>query len=539
MALHHKLCHVLGGCSACRIPRPMRCPAARRRLQRGGGGRAAGAGRAALGGGEPGAALHGLARARSARRWRCATSAWPRPTSTGRPTSRWRAPYRNPRPSSARAIRALLGGGLGGRAAGGMRLAGRKIAVVGAGIGGLAAATALAQRGARVTALRAGDGARPRWAPGSRSRRTAWPCWRRSGCARRRRSAGEPARGGRAARPSRRAAGGAACRSGSRVARYGRPYWQFHRADLLARARRRRRRGRGRAPARDAVVAVDARGATAFACGRRRRSSTTPSRGRGRRRALGHARGRHFAGGAAALHRPRRLAGAGSGRAAAAPGRRSRAVTMGPGRHLVSYPLRGGRLVNFVAVEERAAWTAEGWTAPDDPATCAAPSPAGTARRGRCSRRWRSASSGASSTTRRCRAGRAGRLALLGDACHPMLPFLAQGATMALEDAWVLAAALDRADDPARRPRRLRGRAAAADAPGPAGGGAERAALSPAPRPARAGATRAARASRLAPGLLASRFDWLFGHDVTARRVARDPDGLSRQRRTPGGTKTS
>ncbi|MEE3098629.1 MAG: FAD-dependent monooxygenase, partial [Pseudomonadota bacterium] len=42
-------------------------------------------------------------------------------------------------------------------------------------------------------------------------------------------------------------------------------------------------------------------------------------------------------------------------------------VWMGPRRHLVTYPLREGRLLNFVAVEERAAWTAEGWSAPGDP----------------------------------------------------------------------------------------------------------------------------------------------------------------------------
>ncbi len=35
-----------------------------------------------------------------------------------------------------------------------------------------------------------------------------------------------------------------------------------------------------------------------------------------------------------------------------------------------------------------------------------------------------------------------GRVVLLGDAAHPMLPFLAQGASMAIEDGWVLAAAL-------------------------------------------------------------------------------------------------
>ena len=43
-----------------------------------------------------------------------------------------------------------------------------------------------------------------------------------------------------------------------------------------------------------------------------------------------------------------------------------------------------------------------------------------------------------------------GRITLLGDAAHPTLPFLAQGAAMAIEDACVIARALERyADDPA------------------------------------------------------------------------------------------
>ena len=41
-----------------------------------------------------------------------------------------------------------------------------------------------------------------------------------------------------------------------------------------------------------------------------------------------------------------------------------------------------------------------------------------------------------------------GRVTLLGDACHPMLPFLAQGAAMAIEDAVVLADRLHRLVDP-------------------------------------------------------------------------------------------
>ena len=40
---------------------------------------------------------------------------------------------------------------------------------------------------------------------------------------------------------------------------------------------------------------------------------------------------------------------------------------MGAGRHLVSYPLRGGTLRNIVAVEERRQWADEGWALRDDP----------------------------------------------------------------------------------------------------------------------------------------------------------------------------
>ena len=42
-------------------------------------------------------------------------------------------------------------------------------------------------------------------------------------------------------------------------------------------------------------------------------------------------------------------------------------VHMGAGRHLVSYPLRGGTLRNIVAVEERRRWVEEGWSLRDDP----------------------------------------------------------------------------------------------------------------------------------------------------------------------------
>ena len=112
-------------------------------------------------------------------------------------------------------------------------------------------------------------------------------------------------------------------------------------------------------------------------------------------------------------------------------------IHMGPGRHVVSYPLPGG-LRNIVAVEERAAWADEGWSFTDHPSNLRAAFAAFSPRvrgwleqvdtcylwglfRHRVADRWVS-----------------GHQVLLGDAAHPTLPFLAQGANLALEDAWVL-----------------------------------------------------------------------------------------------------
>ena len=120
---------------------------------------------------------------------------------------------------------------------------------------------------------------------------------------------------------------------------------------------------------------------------------------------------------------------------------------VGPGRHFVSYYLRGGSLVNFVAVEQRLDWRSESWHEPGDIGQLR------TAFSG-----WHPQVTELLDAADECflwalfdRKPLArwtdGNVALLGDACHPMLPFLAQGAAMAIEDAYALAANLDKHDD--------------------------------------------------------------------------------------------
>jgi salicylate hydroxylase len=116
---------------------------------------------------------------------------------------------------------------------------------------------------------------------------------------------------------------------------------------------------------------------------------------------------------------------------------------LGPGRHVVHYPVAGGRLLNVVAVE-RARAPIEGWSAQGDPAEIQA-AHAGSAPALRALvaapeawARWPLLDLPVGTMAR-------GRLALVGDAAHPVLPFLAQGAALAVEDAAVLAACLGRA----------------------------------------------------------------------------------------------
>lgn len=123
----------------------------------------------------------------------------------------------------------------------------------------------------------------------------------------------------------------------------------------------------------------------------------------------------------------------------------------GPGRHFVHYYVRGGQFVNCVAVVEKDGWEVESWTERgdiselradfagwhDDIATLiGAMDPNACFKWALFDRppmlRWGEE-----------------RVTLLGDACHPTLPFMAQGAVMAIEDAAVVAGCLSVAPDPA------------------------------------------------------------------------------------------
>jgi salicylate hydroxylase len=116
---------------------------------------------------------------------------------------------------------------------------------------------------------------------------------------------------------------------------------------------------------------------------------------------------------------------------------------MGPNAHLVAYPIAGGRQINVVAVLP-GTWNRPGWSAPGEVAdikTIFASSPwPGAARMliGAVDewRKWAlfTMPGGGEWTS--------GTVALLGDAAHAMLPFAAQGAGMAIEDAAVLAKCL-------------------------------------------------------------------------------------------------
>jgi salicylate hydroxylase len=124
---------------------------------------------------------------------------------------------------------------------------------------------------------------------------------------------------------------------------------------------------------------------------------------------------------------------------------------LGPHGHVLHYPVRRGELMNFISIVERDDWQVESWIVAGNRDELAAdfrdwhpdvhifidaidtPYKWALLARGPM-QRWSE-----------------GRITLLGDACHPTLPFLGQGAVMAIEDAYVVAACLAKYPDEPER----------------------------------------------------------------------------------------
>jgi salicylate hydroxylase len=186
-------------------------------------------------------------------------------------------------------------------------------------------------------------------------------------------------------------------------------------------------------------------------------------------------------------------------------------LRLGPSAHLVQYPLREGKLINLVAVIE-AGWRGEPSEHPWD----------GAADRPALARAFAGWSPRARALIHNAESWRAwplfhrepmsnyadGRVALVGDAAHAMVPFLAQGAAQAIEDAGTLADRLRGSSDiPAALASYSRARA-------PRAGRVQREALSQARIYHMSGPFALARdlAMRtLGAERLLARYDWLYG----------------------------
>ena len=121
----------------------------------------------------------------------------------------------------------------------------------------------------------------------------------------------------------------------------------------------------------------------------------------------------------------------------------------GPRRHFVHYYVRGGALVNCVCVVEKRGWEVESWTQRGELAELRADFAGWHQDIQRLMEQMDANALYKWALFDRPPAPQWGKgpVTLLGDACHPMLPFMAQGAATAIEDAAVLASCLANADD--------------------------------------------------------------------------------------------
>jgi 2-polyprenyl-6-methoxyphenol hydroxylase-like FAD-dependent oxidoreductase len=122
-------------------------------------------------------------------------------------------------------------------------------------------------------------------------------------------------------------------------------------------------------------------------------------------------------------------------------------IWMGPGGHFVHYFVRRRQLVNFVTAVEQDSWTRESWTDRADVADALAALAGWHPQVHEILRSVNETFIWALFDRAPLPRWSSGRVTLLGDACHPMLPFMAQGAAQALEDGAALTTCLTQRED--------------------------------------------------------------------------------------------
>ena len=120
---------------------------------------------------------------------------------------------------------------------------------------------------------------------------------------------------------------------------------------------------------------------------------------------------------------------------------------VGPGGHVVHYPLHGGELMNFVGIVERGDWRIESWSTRGDAEECAGDFAGWHEDVHRLIQNSPALYKWALLVRAPMEHWSIPPVTLFGDACHPTLPMLAQGAVMAIEDGFILARCFERWPD--------------------------------------------------------------------------------------------
>jgi len=191
---------------------------------------------------------------------------------------------------------------------------------------------------------------------------------------------------------------------------------------------------------------------------------------------------------------------------------------VGPGGHVVHYPVRSGELMNFAGFRERDDWRVESWTVQGTIDECADDFRGWHDDIHAIIRAIETPYKWALMLRPPMAQWSKGRVTLLGDACHPTLPMLAQGAVMALEDALVLARCLkawrDHATAFARYEAARKERTARV-----VHGSAENAKRFHGREMADVAAADAYITREWQPERVKERYDWLFTYDATSAAI--------------------